>query len=397
MICEKFLTKICCEKMDQFQLKKHYVEPVGQYNIVSVCAFKMKLGYKAMKAYVNGLRYLISHLNDYLPNFYLRIYYDRSIESDSEWEDVWLKMATSENVQPVEFCHPWFSDDGIYHAGTFGTLVRLLPLFDSDPKVKVIVISDIDVPAGMFQYWQRVNANFENNKSRVLMFGRFCSYLQERVRKIAELTGLAITPYLNSLWSKERFPKEIMDSFLKCLHVGDLIKDVKCRDVDVFFNEVDRSKIKQSQRMGDEKITYGVDEMFLLRLINHLIENKIPHSYDLMPYTIIPLKVFYDLNPIALETQPHIELIQKIMEEYYNDKASTAENFKQIHDLLFVYKTYLNPTKEEKILTDYFSQNIIKIMKNDHLEKMGFDPDLVNCAANSNTTQLTNVKNDFSK
>ena len=70
--------------MNEFVLNKNYNEPKEKYNLVSIVIFKPKTTYKRFMFYVNGINYLINNLHQYLPSFYLRLYYDESVLGDFE-------------------------------------------------------------------------------------------------------------------------------------------------------------------------------------------------------------------------------------------------------------------------------------------------------------------------
>lgn len=61
------------------EFKKYYKEPTEPYDIMSVSVFRMKRSYKSTKLYYDGLKSIVDEIQDLFPNFYLRIYFDRSI------------------------------------------------------------------------------------------------------------------------------------------------------------------------------------------------------------------------------------------------------------------------------------------------------------------------------
>ena len=116
--------------MDKFELTRYYEEPKEKYNIISVSIFQMSQGYKGIKKYTEGLDNLIDKYDLFLPNFYLRIYYDETIDNVN-WDYVLNKARKHKFCQLIKFSHPWFkSEKG--HYGVFGTLARSIPIFEEN-------------------------------------------------------------------------------------------------------------------------------------------------------------------------------------------------------------------------------------------------------------------------
>ncbi len=384
--------------MDKFVFETNYVAPSQPYNIMSVCVFQMKKSYKKIDTYVYGLKYTADTLPKVLPNFYLRVYYDQSILNNPKWLKVIDHIKTNPKVQLVKFTHPWFVDEDGYHLGTFGTLVRLYPLFSNDESnLQTILIGDVDFNEDMFPYWRNTYKIFKNSLSQVHMYERKCNHHAERVQRIVKYLNLPFSPFLNSFWSKIRFPKELLDTFLMCLH--DPSKINSCDVVNIFVNETDYSKVKKANQMERQKVMYGIDEICLLMMLKHVMTNKTLFSYHTFPDLLIPFREAYIENPTLVDTKEHIYLVKQIMKEHYNDKKTSAENYNFMYKTLNAYSSVFNPKapKGDVKLIAYFTSNLMKlyssILSNGYKEYK-LRGDLLKCANKTNFTgmKLINFK-----
>lgn len=376
--------------MDSIVFRKEYIEPKTPYNIMSVCVFQMKKSYKNSYAYISGLKSTIDNLSRVLPGFYLRVYYDNSIAKSPKWMKVIEYARKKTKVQLVKFEHPWFMDSDGYHFGTFGTIVRLFPVFSNDePNLRTILVGDVDYNENMFPYWKTTYKVFNESKSQVHMYERRCSHLSERVKKVVQLLNVPFSPYLNSLFTKIRFPKTMLDTFLKCMHDGKNVNaTLGCKEIDVFINKTDHSKVRQINKMEAQKFMYGIDEICLLMMLKYVIDSKIIYSYHAFPDISLPFRYTDDVNTI--NTSEHEYLLKRIMLKHYNTDLSPAENYKKLNDILHIqYNTYFNPKapKGDTKLMAYFSRNAIALFKElseKDYAKYKLRQDIVKCVSSNN-------------
>lgn len=383
--------------MDNIIFDKQYEEPTNSYNIVSVCAFVMNKGYKTNDIYSNGLQYTINNVSKFLPNFYLRIYYDSSIEQDEKFLSIIKQAKKNKKVQLVKFYHPWFIGEDGYHLGTFGTIVRLFPLFSKDePNLKTILITDIDYNEGMLPFWRTTYDFFKNSKSQVHMFARECNHLNERVKNIVKHLNLNISPFLNFFWSKVRFPHTMLDTFLKCLHDGKNINvKIGCQEIEI-FSKTDFNKVKKANKMDKQKMMYGIDEVCLLMVVKYVMDMKIPYSYHIFPDLLIPFRDAYAVDSQLVKTQQHKDIIMKMMKNYYNPKLTPQQNFNKMYLLLNTYDTYFLPLTKDKLkMFLYLTNNVKNVYKTilyKDFKKYKLNEDTVKCVYNSVLTGLKIVK-----
>jgi hypothetical protein len=308
------------------------------------------------------------------------------------------------HVQLVKFHHPWFVGDNGYHLGTFGTVVRLYPLFSkNEPNLRMILIGDIDYNEGMFPYWKNTYKVFKNSPSKVHMFARDCNHLNERVNKIVSYLGLSISPFLNSFWSKIRFPHTMLDSFLKCLHDRKNVDaSIGCNEIDIFLTKVDYDKVKKANRMEKQKFMYGVDEICLLMMVKYVNKMKLPYSYHTFPDLLLPFRDAYAVNNNLVNSVEHQKIIKHIMQMYYNDKRSVSQNFNSMYMLLNTYDNYLLPLPNNKLkMMMYFTKNIMElyrsVLKDNWQTLHGLERKSVECVVESTLTALKLVNVPYKK
>lgn len=373
--------------MDNIIFTKEYIEPKTPYNILSVCVFQMKKSYKKSNTYISGLKYTIDNISRSLPNFYLRVYYDKSIEKSPQWMKVINYAKTKPKVQLVKFEHPWFIDSEGYHLGTFGTVVRLFPLFSNDePNLRTILVGDVDFNEEMFPYWRKTYEIFKASKSQVHMYDRKCNHVSERVVRIVKLLDLPFSPFLNSFWSKMRFPKTILDTFLKCMHDGKNVNTaIGCKEVDIFITKTDYSKVKKANQMEVQKFMYGIDEICLLKMLRYVLDSKIVYSYHTFPDILLPFRDAYTVNADLMKTPEHEELLKRIMTKYYNSKLSSSDNYTILYGAVNHTNRNYNPKapKEHIEIASLFARNAVELYKD--LLKTGykqytFRKDVLQCA-----------------
>ena len=118
-----------------------------QKHLLSLSIFKIKGPYRPFEKYTRFLVRILNHTYDNKYNFDIRVYFDDSCSQE-------LKSIISKykNVEFFKFNYPPLRV-GPYHDGTFGSLIRLLPIFEKPGFLKnnmdhvydYIWIDDIDI------------------------------------------------------------------------------------------------------------------------------------------------------------------------------------------------------------------------------------------------------------
>lgn len=167
--------------------------------LISVSLFMMKEAYRKFPEYVNSF---LNWFPQIPRNTYVRMYVDDSVIDNEDFKKIMdLKVHNLEIIQ--FYCKEFFEENESnspkspriskiplrskrasisisqneefpkgYHDGTFGSIIRLIPLFEKPPGVKYIWISDTDMPAKFFNY--RNIKEMQNNNAKVFYYSKAC-------------------------------------------------------------------------------------------------------------------------------------------------------------------------------------------------------------------------------
>jgi hypothetical protein len=158
------------------------------YEILISCSlFKMLNGYKNFdKDYIEPLTKWIYKI----PNkAFVRLYVDASV-----LEEPSFKKLIDMNIPHLEVIlyqfDEFLKEDKIHHDGTFGSMVRMLPLYKPyRPKnIKYIWISDIDMPIKVFNYKYIQKMNINNTP--ILFYSKGCYNKPWAAKKIKYPIGI---------------------------------------------------------------------------------------------------------------------------------------------------------------------------------------------------------------
>jgi hypothetical protein len=227
-------------------------------NLLSVSIFKMKGPYRSFDKYLNYLKKLIDtyHVQIKNSNFDMRIYFDYSCKNE-------IKQLI-EKYKQIEFYEYNYKPlrIGEFHNGTFGSIIRLLPIFDkNDTMYEYIWINDIDVLELDFSLLKDFKIN--NQKFNTIIYTFFCYN----------------RPWTNSNYSLS-FPlitniKLDMNILLNFLN--DLVNNK-------YKNVIDKILLYRNDRYkydNNIKFPYGMDEYFINNIIyNDLTKNKAYINYN---------------------------------------------------------------------------------------------------------------------
>jgi hypothetical protein len=245
-------------------------------NVISVSFFTMQDAYRSFEKYEKHLKNFLDY-SEHLDNFEVRIYTD-----DSGIEYASKVSESYEHVSIYKFDCSEFKD-GKYHIGTFGTLVRFLPLFEDH---EIVWISDIDIPESYLQ--------LNMHKCQV--------YIQTIICYERKLYGRKQTIVANKFIVKNlKFPKALLTRFLNKILDG-LLKTT--------INDLNVANTSKPP----SKVPYGIDEYFMNTAIYDNIRKQSVNVF---------IKKQYD-------AEKFIEYLPSITQK---DKALLRQN-------------YINPTRE---------------------------------------------------
>lgn len=268
--------------------------------VLSCSFFTMQDAYRDFEKYQRHLIKFLKQTKNILKDFEIRIYTDDSAI------DFCLEAAQSyDDVSVYEFECSLFKDK-IGHIGTFGTLVRFLPLFE--PNHELVFISDIDIP----EYYLLI----PNFKEDIFYKTMLCYERKVYGREYTILAGTFV--------SKIQFPKQLLTRFLN-KDLSDWIKAL---------NNANKYK-------PPSKFPYGMDEVFM----NTLLYNYIQHKHFKCR-----IQMLLSMNIITRYTSITKEEDNIIMKNYYNpnpqNEKALLEVYNKYADLLRDKHSCLIPLKK---------------------------------------------------
>jgi len=221
--------------------------------VISASFFTMKDAYRHFEKYTSHLKTFCRITN--IRGFCTRIY------TDDTGKDIALQVASKYNhVSVIHFNCPAFREEE-GHVGTFGTMVRFLPLFE---ELELVWVSDIDVPEDYLNP-NRIK-NMDNAGAQLSFMTMLCYQNKPYGRQYTVLAGTII--------SRIQFPKQMLTKFLnKVLEGGfhDIIEEL---------NETNKIRKKVPS-----KFPYGTDEIFTNTsfynlLVRHNIKCLVTKYYE---------------------------------------------------------------------------------------------------------------------
>jgi len=369
---------------------KEFKEPIENYNIISCSIFRLIDNYKNENMYTNGLNLLINKFQTLFPNFYLRIYYDKSVldyttqnkikNTKELYQPLFDKLRRNPKVQMIKYEMPQFIFDEYHHKGLVGTITRLYPLFNTEynKNINTILIADVD----MYQFELD---NYLINYNKWIKSGvdfcyrtRNCYDLQDRFQILTKYFNIKFPIMAGTILSKMKFPIEIFDNFFECL----LNNNKEGCEYYKTFNEFSYTIYHRKFGMKIE-YKYGVDETLTMILKEYLYKNKIRH---LISIDTDIAKPFYNMyiayNRKLISPIQFKNTLQYILRDIFNDKLSLKDNYKIIDDTVFYQKNNKNIT-QQNILDR--SKELINNLKNNKLKKddYAFDDSMIDCLYNS--------------
>lgn len=200
-------------------------------NVLSCSFFATADSYREFGKYQEHLKEFLEQQKQVKEfEFELRIYTD---DSGSAFA---LEASKSyDNVSVYHYNCPIFRS-GKWHVGMFGTICRLLPLFE---RFALVWVSDIDIP---LRFLNPAILEQLDNETPV--------YIDTRVCNTTRKFGSRFPIILHKFISKIQFPAFLLTKFLIDLHEGREQHAIE------YMNKMNKSK-------PQSKIPYGIDEYFL--------------------------------------------------------------------------------------------------------------------------------------
>jgi hypothetical protein len=269
--------------------------------LITLSLFKMKHAYRNFNIYVRATQNVIQILHELYPAFNIRIYTDATTLNDEHF-----KVLNTDDPQleiHVYSYPPMVKDE--YHEGTFGTIMRIYPMFIKD-DYRIVWSSDVDLPRGHFQDMKPYVDSFCRNKRDLLVYQYF------HYDKPYSSADHEINIVMGIFLSKIKFPTHIFTDFLEDLEHGK------------YATIVDKlNENRQSKSYPPTQFPYGTDELFLnMVLYDKIIDRK---------WTLIKdYNLDKKMKSLYYHGNKNSELIQhtKLSTSYFNDR--TPQLFKQL-------------------------------------------------------------------
>jgi len=305
-------------------LKQGTVHP----KVISCSFFTFKEAYRAFKKYIDSLNaflFKLSIIKTIHKHFEIRIY------TDDTGKDEALKAAEKyPDVSVIHFDCPEFRD-GDGHLGFFGSLVRLLPLFEDH---ELVWISDIDIHLAYLQEW-----NFKED----IGFSNQLCYTEVRSQKYA----IVLLKFL----SKVKFPKQLLTRFLNKFLDGSLKEKI------ARINDHNKSK-------PFSPFPYGIDELFVSSSIYDWIKRRDFKICLYLDFLIHELRLFIINNNLT-------EKYEKIVYQNYIKRLTP------IKDSLPAIKNLLRICYTEIVKKNPCAQQYLDILNDPKSLKTSIFPKLL--------------------
>lgn len=217
--------------------------------VLSFAFFTMKSAYRSFNKYEHQLKQSI-HDSRVLKGFETRIY------TDDTGADIAISIAEKySDVSVYHFDCPLFRE-GEGHVGTFGTLVRFLPMFEDG--LSTVWISDIDV--GYHADWFSNSLLKLVSKYDVFAENRIC-YERRPWNVGRKYPFVAHRMIFNVI-----FPRRMLTHYINKLADGSYADEI------ALINEYNISSSRPKSR--NDRFPYGMDEYFLNVVLYEYIKRK---------------------------------------------------------------------------------------------------------------------------
>lgn len=302
--------------------------------LISTSLFSMRFGYKNFKLeYVNKFIKWFS----YIPkNAYVRLYIDGSVVNEPSFTQI--IDNNYENLEIISYCFEEFlrpnplteEEDGLYHDGTFGTMIRFLPLYKNfRPKnIKYVWVTDMDMSPKVFKnnYIYRM----EKQNIDVLFYSKGC-YDKPWVSKNIKYPVVA-----NKIIVSDKVKLNIKHFFTFLQDVIDY------KYVNMYNLIVEKFKTERREIKDVKYFPYGFDELFLnTYIIKEFARYKRIILFDIglsLFLPMLPKKEYNEIRslyfasqefdkPVKKETKKYlIKLNDKLYQKYKNGEYTEVYN-----------------------------------------------------------------------
>jgi hypothetical protein len=312
--------------------------------LLTTSFFYLENSYKSTYKYFNGLKKIIEFINSN-EEYYLRIYFDSSIFLNPKYKELYEILKLNNKIELFKYTCLEFIKTNPFHIGTFGTLLRFLPLFEKS-DYDIIYITDID--DGSFDYVKfYIDKISEKNQKFFFNYieGYGKRYLDEFNNKFSD------TIIANIFVKDYRFDLKIFTEFLNLLTRSNKLF-MKIENINNQFESFKKlnPQIKQ---------TYGIDEYFLnICLINTLDRKDICWIKEDLYFN-------YFFSNLIINSKDYVEIKKKYLIDIINIlDINPKYNFKSYDELKNILMDMINIHSHKNIdLRNKFLSNYFKFGK----------------------------------
>ena len=326
--------------------------------LLVVSIFRIKnLDYEKFKRkYLNKLNKIIKLMNDIFIDYNLCIYYDDSFKLDnkgnkSDYFDSFVERCNkNERIELIHYEFTDFKIDNIFHDETFGTMIRLFPLFNKTKQNNRI---NIDVDFNIYEF-KKIKYYFDKfiKSNKTIYNNQFNCYPKSRTQRGNHI--------LNGFFGNKN--KNIFDKRLLLDFLIDLKNNKYKKELEVLTED--------NRRIINKKtlFPYGIDEFFTNNIL--LSKLNIKEFYIIQDININNiLNKFRHLEYIF--NKEEIEKLNKFQENNFelfvkiSSDEKTFYSLKDLQERIFHFlkfltkKYYFKLTEDKKLNKDYFNDCII--------------------------------------
>lgn len=319
-------------------------------NLISCSFFAMKLSYRNFSKYENYLKKFCLNAQK-LEDYTIRIYVDKTTKDNPTLKEVY---DLYDNIEIIEYECKEFLIDNFFHNGTFGTLVRLYPLFDQNDKHEIVRVSDIDLTESYFlNKEQRKMDQYDLDYFFLTYFGYFKEWVNPNL-----FTNMAA----GFILSKVKFPIKMFDDYLNELH-----ENKSNTKTSILVNKI-RESTQYKYVEINNYLPYGIDELFLnYYLYPYIIQNKISYG---MRVELFPSQFINYIKYNSTSILPEIKMKKLINEEsqiYYENKKIIKIFIEDFFNFIESYKDKIDKYFDESLskakkYKKYFTNSLIILL-----------------------------------
>jgi hypothetical protein len=251
---------------------------VEKYDIlISTSLFKMRHGYKDFKQYyIDKFKIWIEKIPR---NAYVRLYVDATVIDDKDFLEIYDKQYKNLEIIFYQF-NDYLEQDGEHHDGTFGSIVRFLPMYKEfrPNHIQYIWITDMDLSYKALS--SKYLFNLKKNRALLSYFSKSC-YDKPWAR-----LDIKYPIFAGRIIMSAKIKLDI-NVFIKYL------RDVRNGKYKYIYDAiVEKNKGKQREVKDVKYFPVGFDELFLNEFIYPIFS-----KYKRIIYFDISLSLFRDYLP----------------------------------------------------------------------------------------------------